>query len=230
MPGMKIDLHTHTVYGSGCSHIEPSELVEQAKRAGLDGVCITEHNQLWDPERVEKLSSKHNFLVIGGVEVLTDCGEILVYGLHEPVRWVHSAEDLRRMTDHAGGFMVAAHPFRGFRFRLDSRHSPDEGIDVSSGCRLPILGHVDAIEAFNGWAYRREWQFTLDVCRRTGLRGTGGSDAHKLLQTGVCYTVFQRQIRNEQDLVAELRAGRFAPANCEYGMSPTPPQRLAPPR
>lgn len=221
---MKIDLHTHTVYGSGCSHLEPSELVEQAKRVGLDGVCITEHNQLWDPERIEKLGRKHNFLVIGGVEVLTDCGEILVYGLHEPVRWVRSAEDLRKMVDDAGGVMVAAHPFRGFGLKLehDSPHFPDDGIDVEEGCTLPILEYVDAIEAFNGWAYRREWQFTLEVSKRMGLKGTGGSDTHKVLQTGVCYTIFEKPIRNEQDLIAELKAGRFTPANCDYGTSPTP--------
>ena len=109
---MKIDLHTHTVYGSGCSHIEPSELVEQAKRAGLDGVCITEHNQVWEPERIEKLSRKHNFLVIGGVEALTECGEILVFGLHESVRWVRRAAELKDRVDRVGGFMIAAHPFR----------------------------------------------------------------------------------------------------------------------
>ena len=95
---MKIDLHTHTVYGSGCSHIDPSALVEQAKRVRLDGVCITEHNQLWVPERIERLSRKHNFVVIGGVEVLTGCGEILVFGLHESVRWVRYAEDLRKIA------------------------------------------------------------------------------------------------------------------------------------
>jgi hypothetical protein len=219
---MKIDLHTHTVYGSGCSHINPSELVEQAKKVGLDGVCITEHNQLWDPERVEKLARNHNFVVIGGVEVLTDCGEILVFGLHESVRWVRTAEELKKMVDHAGGVMIAAHPFRGQRVILDSGSLPADGIDIETGCTFPILQYVDAIEAFNGWAYRREWQFTLEVGKRLGLQGTGGSDAHKLLQTGVCYTIFERQIRNEQDLVIELKAGRFMPANCYYGTSPVP--------
>jgi len=219
---MKIDLHTHTVYGSGCSHINPSELVKQAKEVGLDGVCITEHNQLWDPERIQKLARKHNFVVIGGVEVLTDCGEILVFGLHESVRWVRYAEELKKMVDRAGGVMIAAHPFRGHRLILDSEALPTDGIDVETGCTFPILRYVDAIEAFNGWAYRREWQFTLAVGKRLGLKGTGGSDAHKLLQTGVCYTIFERQIRSEQDLVTELKAGRFTPANCDYGTSPAP--------
>ena len=219
---MKIDLHTHTVYGSGCSHINPSELVEQAKKAGLDGVCITEHNQLWERDRIEKLVEKHDFLVIGGVEVQTECGEILCFGLHETVRWVRRAEDLRRMVDRASGFMIAAHPFRGYGLILDSYHPPEDGIDVEAGSRLPIMQYVDAMEAFNGWDYRREWEFSLAVSERLGLKGTGGSDAHKLLHTGVCYTIFERPIRNEPEFLAELKAGRFVPANCDYGTSPKP--------
>jgi len=219
---MKIDLHTHTVYGSGCSHINPSDLVEQAKRVGLDGICITEHNQLWDPERIEKLSHKHDFLVIGGVEVLTDYGEILVFGLHETVRWVRSAEELRDMVDRAGGFMVAAHPFRGHRMILDSEPLPVDGLNIETGSTFSILKYVDAIEVFNGWAFRREWQFTQEVGKRLGLNGTGGSDAHKVLQTGVCYTIFERSIRDEQEFLIELKAGRFVPANCDYGTSPVP--------
>lgn len=217
---MKIDLHTHTVYGSGCSHIEPSDLIEQAKRAGLDGICITEHNQLWEPERIEKLSRKHDFLVIGGVEVLTEHGEILVYGIEETVRWVRKASDLREMVNDAGGYMVAAHPFRGQPITLD-RNSRD-GMDIETGCDLPLLKYVDALEVFNGWAYRYEWQYTLAVGDRLDMKGTGGSDAHKLLQTGLCYTLFERPIRNQEEFLAELKAGRFKAVNCYYGTSPVP--------
>ena len=216
---MKIDLHTHTVYGSGCSHIEPSDLVEQAKRVGLDGICITEHNQLWEPERIEKLSRKHDFLVIGGVEVLTEHGEILVFGYHEPVRWVRHAAELKEKVNRAGGFMIAAHPFRNQPILSRTEKG---GMDVDAGCSLPLLKYVDALEAFNGWAYRHEWQFTLAVADRLGLKGTGGSDAHKLLQTGLCYTEFERPIHNEEDFLVELKAGRFAPVNCYYGASPIP--------
>ncbi len=220
---MKIDLHTHTVYGSGCSHINPSDLVEQAKRAGLDGVCFTEHNQLWDPERIQRLSKKHDFLVIGGVEVLTEYGEILVFGLHESVRWVRHAAELRNMVARAGGFMIAAHPFRNERLIFDSQPPLEGGVDIETGCAFPLFGYVDAIEVFNGWAYRREWQFTSEVGKRLGLNGTGGSDAHKLLQTGVCYTVFDRRVRNEEEFLVELKAGRFTAVNCDYGLSPVPP-------
>jgi hypothetical protein len=119
--------------------------------------------------------------------------------------------------------MIAAHPFRGQRLIFDSQPPIEGGVDIETGCAFSLLEYVDAIEVFNGWAYRREWKFTMEVGKRLGLNGTGGSDAHKLLQTGVCYTVFDRWIRNEEELLVELKAGRFIPVNCDYGISPVPP-------
>ena len=66
----RIDLHNHTSYGSACSYMTPDELIQRAKLMGLDGICITEHNQLWSEEMLEKWRRKHNFLVLGGVAVL----------------------------------------------------------------------------------------------------------------------------------------------------------------
>src|SRR4030042_1432706 len=109
---MKIDLHLHTLYGSACAYMDPDQLIHQAKLMGLDGVCITEHNQLWDKAAIERLRDKHNFLVIGGVEVSTDLGEILVFGLHQSVLQVYDAVQLKALVDEVDGAMVMAHPFR----------------------------------------------------------------------------------------------------------------------
>jgi hypothetical protein len=42
-----------------------------------------------------------------------------------------------------------------------------------------------------------------------GLPGTGGSDAHKILNIGSCVTVFESQVNNEADFLREIRAGRI---------------------
>ena len=49
------------------------------------------------------------------------------------------------------------------------------------------------------------------MSRLTGFRATGGSDAHAVQEVGLCATLFDRPIRSEADLVAEIRAGRFRP-------------------
>src|SRR3989304_2201581 len=47
---MLIDLHTHTRPLSHDSLLTPDDLIEAAKAAGLDAVCLTEHDFTWDPE------------------------------------------------------------------------------------------------------------------------------------------------------------------------------------
>ncbi len=45
---MRIDLHCHTEY-LGDNYLEPEELIEQAIRLNLNGVCFTEHRSHDDP-------------------------------------------------------------------------------------------------------------------------------------------------------------------------------------
>ena len=45
---MRIDLHTHTSALSFDSNIAPQELVRLAKKRGLDGLVLTEHDRIWD--------------------------------------------------------------------------------------------------------------------------------------------------------------------------------------
>jgi hypothetical protein len=212
---MKIDLHLHTLYGSACAYMDPDQLINQAKSIGLDGVCITEHNQIWEREAIENLQKKHDFLVIGGVEVSTDLGEILAFGLHEPVLEIYSARELRKMVDEAGGFMIMAHPFRS-EPELFSSNSPlvfkESGPFPRHLKRIegrPVFDLVDALEVYNGRAGFNETAFTEAAAAHLNLGGTGGSDAHAVLGVGSCYTFFDVPIRNERDLISGFKQGRF---------------------
>ena len=44
---------------------------------------------------------------------------------------------------------------------------------------------------------------------KTGLPGTGGSDAHKSLNIGSHVTVFENPVLSEEDFLREIRAGRI---------------------
>jgi predicted metal-dependent phosphoesterase TrpH len=180
----------------------PAELVIRAKHLGFNGICITDHDQVWDREFIERLAVQNDFLVIGGVEVRTDCGEILVFGLHQSVLKVYEAAQLRDMVDRAGGVMIAAHPLRGDFVRLTSKVTTDTFIS------RPIFQFVDAVEVENGLSGMEEVDVALGVASRLGLPGTGGSDAHAILAVGSCYTAFEREIACEEDLIREIKAGR----------------------
>lgn len=206
---MKIDLHTHTRYGSVCAYMDPDQLIQRAKEIGLDGVCITEHNQLWSQQAIERLRHKHHFLVIGGVEVSTDCGDILVFGLHRSVRDVFHIQDLKKMANDAGAVMILAHPFRSERGgRTDLSSSHNNFKQWGSGHRHNIFQMIDGIEVYNGQSGFQEKRLAKSIADRYNLSVTGGSDAHAILGVGACYTVFEEEVQHEQDLISQIREGR----------------------
>lgn len=180
----------------------PSELVRRAKFIGLDGVCITDHNQVWDREVIRKLGREGDLVVIGGVEVSTDSGDILAYGLHRPVREVQEIEELRLMVDEAGGVMVAAHPFRG-EFAVFNNPLALEAVG-----KRPVFSYLDGLEVCNGLSGESERSFSVEVADHLRLAATGGSDAHAVLGIGRCFTMFDDPIADEEDLIAAIRARR----------------------
>jgi predicted metal-dependent phosphoesterase TrpH len=197
-----VDLHTHTRFGSNCSYMEPRQLVQRAREVGLDAVCITEHNAPWEEDDLRALAAEGDIPVFGGAEVSTELGDVLVFGVSKSLLPGQRIDDLRRLVDHAGGVMIAAHPFRWYSLPWAVR-------DVDQAARQPIFEAVDAAEAFNGLSLQSEAEFACRVLERLGLQGVGGSDAHVPSSVGRCFTQFERQITSVEELVAELKAGRF---------------------
>ncbi len=104
---MLIDLHTHTHPSSDDSLLSPTELVLKAKAAGLDGVCFTEHDWFWKPEELARVSRDNNFLVIPGVELNTEEGHLLVFGLTKYIFGMHHARVVNEMLNGNGAMVVA---------------------------------------------------------------------------------------------------------------------------
>lgn len=206
---MIFDMHCHTRYGSSCSYMFPEEMVRQAVKVGLDGICITEHDLPWDRNATRRLSEQFGILVIGGMEVSTAYGEVLVWGLHESIFDVQDIQDLRRRVDRAGGVMVAAHPFRGAQSLV--RWDPAKGLvpKIDEALRLPIFEVVDAMEVFNGMAPDWELDLCSAVCDRLPIMGTGGSDAHNVGTVGNCVTILDRPVATEEEFYEEIRASRY---------------------
>jgi hypothetical protein len=206
---MRIDLHIHTRPRSPCSLIDPKELLVEAKRTGLDAICLTEHQHRWDPRDVEALSREGGIPVFQGNEITTNQGDILVFGYAEDVKGVVSLTDLRAEVRKAGGLMIAAHPFRGFLlFGIAQLR-----LDVEQASRRPVFQNVDAVEILNCKVTDSENEMARRVAERLGLLAAAGSDAHRLDEVGQCLTVLERDVRSERALVEELRAGRFTIQN-----------------
>jgi predicted metal-dependent phosphoesterase TrpH len=206
-----IDLHTHTQPLSHDSLLTPDDLIDAAKSAGLDGVCLTEHDFFWEPEKVADLRKRHNFLVIPGIEVNTEDGHIVVFGLEHYVYGMHRMHELAALVDAAGGVMIAAHPYRR-QLPFELRHEGDWSEALERAVSNPAYTHVHAIETHNGRGSARENAFAAEVASRLKAREVAASDAHSATDVGRCATEFERNIDGLADLISELKAGRFRPA------------------
>ncbi len=207
---MLIDLHTHTKPLSWDSYLDPDDLIERSKAAGLDGICLSEHDYFWKPEDVAALAKRHNFLVLPAIEINTDDGHILVYGLEQYVYGMHRSHELAHHVEAVNGAMVAAHPYRRqMPWYIDNERDYHEALVRAS--RNRAYQYCVALEVINGRGSERENAFSQRLCDLLGMRGTAGTDAHARVDIGRCATEFQRKIETIEDLIEELRAGRFRP-------------------
>jgi len=192
---MKLDLHLHTTRHSPDSSMTPLGLVDRARRVGLDGVVITEHDWLWtEPELDELREEAPDLLIMGGIEVSSFEGHVLVYGVTNPFAVPHGIHmaALCREVHRQGGAAVAAHPFRwGQPFdEILQRENPElDGLELMTNnmdddCR------------------RRAAQ----VRERYGFAGLGSSDAHHENVLGCCFTELPDTVKNIRDVAAAIRA------------------------
>jgi len=202
---MRIDLHIHTAPLSACSYIDPHELVQEARRLRLDGICLTEHQVLWDPAKVDKLAREAGIKIFRGNEFTTNQGDVLVFGFYEDIKELMIVQELRETVQKAGGYMIAAHPFRGFKtFGIGQLQ-----MTVAQASKRKVFEFVDAVEIGNGKLMEDENDMARKVAQKLNLPGTGGSDAHRIDELATWVTVFEKNIENEQELLQELHAGRF---------------------
>jgi predicted metal-dependent phosphoesterase TrpH len=205
--GFFIDLHVHTFPASSCASAGVDEVIAEAKRIGLNGICLTDHNHAWDPAELERLSQRHDFLVLGGNEVTTAQGDMVVFGLAQEIKGVITLAELRQKAGRAGGFIIAAHPFRGFL-----AVGVDElGLEVDQAAQRPMFQLVDAMETLNSKVTPSENRFCAQVAAALGRPATGGSDAHDASEVGINATRFPKVIKSQADLLAALRHGSYQP-------------------
>jgi predicted metal-dependent phosphoesterase TrpH len=209
---MLIDLHTHTRPLSWDSFLDPDTLVELSRKAGLDGICLSEHDFFWDLDKARDLAKRHDFLVLPAIELNTEDGHMLCYGLEKYVYGMHRVHELADHITRAQGAMIAAHPYR--------RHMPWNAKDESEMAdaleraqRNPAYAHCCALERINGRGSARENEFSARLCDLMGMAGSAGSDSHAISDVGKCATEFDRRIETLDDLIEELRAGRFRPVS-----------------
>ena len=198
-----IDLHVHTSPASPCSSAPVDDVIQEARRIGLDGICLTDHNHLWPYAAVEDLRQRHGFLVLRGNEITTDQGDMLAFGLEKDIRGIITLEELRKEVLEAEGCIIAAHPFRGFlTFGLGKL-----GLSPEKAMERPLFKWVDGVEVLNSKVTQKENTLASQVAEGLDLTAIGGSDSHEVMDVGIYATSFSAAIRDERDLIEALKKG-----------------------
>jgi predicted metal-dependent phosphoesterase TrpH len=214
---MLIDLHAHTWPRSHDSVLNPDDLIVRARQAGLDAIVFTEHDTVWDYRSVEELRAKHDFLVMAGVEISTDDGHILVFGIDKYVFGMHRVRELASYVERAEGVMVAAHPYRR-QMPWFSRSDEEYQGALDKASRNPAYQYVKGLEELNGRGSEKENEFSRRLCQLMSLPGTAGTDSHAISDIGKCATYFEAEIQDERQLIAEIKKGRFHPVDLRSGL------------
>ena len=168
---MKFDLHVHTYRSYDCiSTIQG--VVKYAKKAGLRGVAITDHDVPLTDDEEELNELRDNIWIIRGIEAQTEIGDIIGLFISDAVRSKTASDIIDEIHDQ-GGIVALAHPFKR------SRSYP-----------LKLLEKVDAVETVN--ARWKNLNFMVDdpAVRQllSAVPGrSAGSDAHFLFEVGRGY-------------------------------------------
>ncbi len=203
------DIHLHTKIFSDCSFIEPEDLIQRAVRLSLHGIALTEHGVRWPDEKFDelrRLADPHGLILINGQETLASSprkgmeGEYLVFGLRKSLVGSFSAGELAEIVHAEGGILVAAHPFK--LSRGGKHHYYGAGNLIYE---LPL----DALELYHPGHNERALAKVRKAMEDLGLPGTGSSDAHKVFEVGSFVTLFENEIRGEEDFIREIRGGRI---------------------
>ncbi len=213
LPGTIMDGHIHTVRGAADSQLQPGELFEEARRIGLTGVNLSEHDRVWeryDWNNYNEEMREAGIYLQRGMEVSTDLGHIVVFGIDQYYQGIRSAKQLRKICDEIGAFMSVAHPFRHFFDPVTFRRRGEEPFSMTpdeAAHKMEVFSLVHGIEVGNGGNTRRENLFALEVARILDKPMTGGSDAHSTSGIGSYATVFPEPLTCSEQTIQLLHDG-----------------------
>ncbi len=188
---LKIDMHVHSCYSKdGFEQIK--NIIAEAKRKGLDGIALTDHNTQDGVDEAKKEGENQGIIVITGIEIKTENGDVLAYGITKTIKKGMSVEKTVSAIHKAGGIAVAAHPYPEPAHRTKMHKFLNLGFD--------------AIETANARSLFMNKK-AKKTAQKLNIPQTGGSDAHSLKEIGNAYTEINALENNEKSILDAIRLG-----------------------
>jgi predicted metal-dependent phosphoesterase TrpH len=192
-------MHSHTMF-SGDSTTTLDEIAESVVEAGIDVLCVTDHNAIEGAVRLQRaLEGDGVCRVVVGEEVRTHTGEIIGLFLSERIPFGAPAAETARQIRSQGALVYIPHPFDPMRRNL-TEASLEE---------ITAAGLVDAIEVHNSKTSLQSLNaraLGFGVEHALGLGA--GSDAHVPHALGSAF-VEMPDFDGPNEFLSKLREGRI---------------------
>lgn len=179
------DLHIHTIYSyDGTATLEA--VLKHARRAGLDVIAITDHEEIRGALRAEELGYQYELGVIPGIEVSTAEGHLLTLFVRTLIPAGQSLIETLQRVYEAGGLAIAAHPLALGAHSLNET-AIRRALETPIG-QQTLLG-VETLNA--SLFYRGSNLRAARLAQRVGLATVGCSDSHVGWNIGHARTLFR---------------------------------------
>lgn len=189
---LKIDLHVHTWYSDSSGSVE--DVIKAAKRKGLDGLAITDHDIIEGSKEALRMGT--DLLIIPGEEIKTDRGEILALGIRETIPRGLRISEAIRMIHRQNGLAILPHPTIPFFSWLKEN-------DIK-GLQIDGLEVISAITPLPSYFLKKN----LKLARRLGLSIIAGSDSHSPETVGDTYTIINSKSLDLRDILDAIKLGQ----------------------
>jgi predicted metal-dependent phosphoesterase TrpH len=148
--------------------------------------AVTDHDSARGCRATVELASAYpDILIIPGVEISTEQGDVVVLGTYELPARPWTPEVIVDFARSVGGVSIVAHPFRLYGMGERARDYK-----------------IDAIEVLNGGSSKTANNQAKELAKKFGLPGTAGSDAH---QASELFSVYNK-IEASLDIDSILKA------------------------
>lgn len=171
---MKYDLHIHSSY-SNDSFTSPSKIIQYAKKRGLTGIAITDHNTIRGAVTAKKRNLDKNLEIIIGAEIKTNYGDVIGLFLNHEISG-NLFDSVIDQISSQGGVSILAHPYRQFIH-------PEA-----------VVGKINLIEGFNARSSRENNQLAQALAMKKSKAMTAGSDAHIYYEIGRGITLIEGDV------------------------------------
>ena len=193
---MLFETHCHSWHSKGekipweCSS-NPRDLIRRAKRLGLSGIALTDHNTTKGWDKASKEAKRIGLVFIPGVELKTGEGHLIALGISEDIESYLPLDETIERIHEQGGLAIAPHPFD---LKGDGIKNGIEKADV-----VEVFNAMNLDKLSNRVAEKRAKELSKPMIV--------GSDAHSLDMIG--YAVNISEATDMDSFLDDVKQGKL---------------------